>query len=382
MSQIHAPGFVFTAYVRWAGFRVHESLLPLAEMDNDEVGPAVEAAREVLRQHFRARRAEETKTVVEEWREEEVYPYTENPTDPVGQAEQALFNYVAVTASDAVNRIDDQQAKALSLRAIRVAVERDPSSIEFIFQEVLKLPAEKIEEFRELLERTSLPVLVDAMRLVTGRLEFLAGLEMLLFDPGHAPKVLERAHLHKMIESEPWLFGEEFAMHVSDRGLTALLQAHIALRQGAKAIPFLDVDTAVVAMLDELAALGVPMAVLSNCSGEEVEMLADSAIGSRIAHRLLSCDIGCAKPAREAYLAAAERLRLAPEDCLFVGDGSFNELLGTRAAGMSPIWATWFMSGWPPALAATHEAVIAEQRVERALTPSDVVARHAIGTRT
>lgn len=155
-------------------------------------------------------------------------------------------------------------------------------------------------------------------------------------------------------------------------------------RQGAKAVSFLDVDTAVVAMLHELAALGVPMAVLSNCSGEEAEMLADSAIGSRIAHRLLSCDIGCAKPAGEAYLAAAERLRLAPEHCLFVGDGSFKELLGARAAGMWPIWATWFMSGWPPALAATHEAVIAEQRVERALTPSDVVAvvRHAIGTRT
>jgi putative hydrolase of the HAD superfamily len=154
-------------------------------------------------------------------------------------------------------------------------------------------------------------------------------------------------------------------------------------RQGAKAVPFLDVDTAVVAMLDELVALAVPMAVLSNCSGEEVEMLTDSAIGSRITHRLLSCDIGCAKPAREAYLTAAERLRLAAEDCLFVGDGSFDELLGARAAGMRPVWATWFMPGWPPALAATHEAVIAEQRVERALTPSDVVVvvRHAVGTR-
>ncbi len=107
-------------------------------------------------------------------------------------------------------------------------------------------------------------------------------------------------------------------------------------REGAKAVPFLDVDTAVVAMLDELAALAVPMAVLSNCSGEEVEMLADSAIGSRIAHRLLSCDIDCAKPAKEAYLAASERLRLAAADCLFVGDGSFNELLGARAAGMWP----------------------------------------------
>ncbi len=227
--RIHAPGFVFTAYVRWAGFRVHETLLPLADMDNDDVGPAVEAAREALRQHFRERRAESTKSVVDEWREENVYPYDEDPSDALGQAEQALFNYVAVTASEAVNRIEDQQAKALSLSAIRVAVEQAPSSIEVIFREILRLRDAKIDEFRQLIERTSLTALVDAMRLVTGRIEFLAALELLLFDPDHAPKVLERAHLHKMIENEPWLFGEEFSMHVSDRSLTALLQAHVQL---------------------------------------------------------------------------------------------------------------------------------------------------------
>lgn len=227
--RIHAPGFVFTAYVRWAGFRIHESLLPLADLDNGEVGPAVEAAREAVRAHFRDRRIEDTKNVVQEWRDEQVYPYSEDPKDALGQAEQALFNYVAITASEAVNRIDDHQAKALSLSAIRIAVEHDPSSIEVIFQEVLKLPEAKLEEFRQLLERTSLSALVDAMRLVTGRLEFLAGVELLLFDPTHAPKVLERAHLHKMIEGEPWLFGEEFSMHVSDRSLTALLEAHLRL---------------------------------------------------------------------------------------------------------------------------------------------------------
>src|SRR3546814_11158870 len=67
------------------------------------------------------------------------------------------------------------------------------------------------------------------MRLVTGRRDFIAGLELLLFDPAHVPKVLERAHLHKMVENEPWLFGEEFATHVSDKSLTALLGAHLSL---------------------------------------------------------------------------------------------------------------------------------------------------------
>jgi hypothetical protein len=226
---IHAPGFMFTAYVRWAGFRANESLLPLADMDNDEVGPVVNAAREALRAHFRAKRVDDTRSVVQEWRDEEVYPFAADPVDAVEMAEQALFNFVAVSAAEAVNRIEDHQAKALSLGAMRIAVERDPSSIEYIMKEVLKLPEAKVEEFRNLLEQTSLTALVDAMRLVTGRLHFIAGLEILLFDPTNAPKVLERAHLHKMIESEPWLFGEEFATHVSDQSLTALLSAHLGL---------------------------------------------------------------------------------------------------------------------------------------------------------
>jgi hypothetical protein len=67
------------------------------------------------------------------------------------------------------------------------------------------------------------------MRTVTDRLDLLAGVEHLLFDKDAAAEVLERAHLHKIIENEPWLFGEEFAMHVSDQGLTAVLEAHCEL---------------------------------------------------------------------------------------------------------------------------------------------------------
>ncbi|MEZ5247605.1 MAG: ATP-binding protein [Acidimicrobiales bacterium] len=241
---IHAKDFVFTAYVRWAGFRVHESLLPLADLENDEVGPALNSARDALREYFRERQVTDTKTVVQGWRDENVYPFLDEPEDDVGLAEQALFNFVAVSAADAVNRIEDPRSKALSLQTMRVAVERDPSSVEFIMQEVLKLPESKIEEFRSLIERTSLTSILDATRLVTGRLEFLAGLDLLLFDPETAPKALERAHMHKMIENEPWLFGEAFSMHVSDRTLTALLKAHVGAlgREDLVGEPVADAD--------------------------------------------------------------------------------------------------------------------------------------------
>jgi hypothetical protein len=115
------------------------------------------------------------------------------------------------------------------LATITLAVERDPGSLEAVFREVLRLPETKLEELRDLIERTSLSAIIDATRMVTNRLELINSLQTLLFDEDHAPNVLERSHLHKIVEGEPWLFGEEFATHVSDRGLTALLEAHLEI---------------------------------------------------------------------------------------------------------------------------------------------------------
>ena len=228
-AGIRAPGFNFTAYVKWDGFREHEADLLLADTGSSDTGPALEAARQVLRDHFRALSLERTRTVVEDWRSEEVYPYPAPPADEVERAEQALFNFVAVAASTAVNRIDDKQAKALSLQTMKQVVTQDPGSLEIIFREVLALPEDKLAELHSLLERTPLTSLIGAMKKITGRIEFVAGLEMMLFDTQIAPEVLERAHLQEIIGAEPWLFGEEYALHVSDKGLTALLQAHLGL---------------------------------------------------------------------------------------------------------------------------------------------------------
>ncbi|MGI8757485.1 MAG: ATP-binding protein [Acidimicrobiales bacterium] len=226
-AGVQAPGYHFTAYIAWRGFRIHESVLPLAHLDNDQVAPVLVEARQAIRDHFKKRRDSDRRTVVEEWQAEDVYPYKTDPTDPAGEAGQALFNYVAVAASAAVNTIEDKRAKALSLRTIRLVMEQDPTSLEVVLREVLALPEEQLEEFRTLLERTPLTAMLGVVRTITGRLEFLAALEHLLFDPDTAPKVLERAHLHKILENEPWIFGEEYALHVSDRSLTAVLNAHL-----------------------------------------------------------------------------------------------------------------------------------------------------------
>lgn len=243
-AGIQAPGFLFTAYAKWDGFRVHEDNLLLADLGLPEIAEALSSTRAALRSHFRQRAMERSRSTVEEWRRERVYPYPRLPSDETERAEQALFNYVAVTASDAVNSIGDPKAKALSLQTMKVALAQDPGAVEIVFREVLALPEEKLNEFSDLLTRTSLAGLVTAMTKITDRLRFLVALEKMLFDPDTAPKVLERANLQGIVGAETWLFGEEYALHVSDKGLTKVLEAHLHVlgRDPKAARPVRDLD--------------------------------------------------------------------------------------------------------------------------------------------
>jgi len=45
----------------------------------------------------------------------------------------------------------------------------------------------------------------------------------------------------------------------------------------------------------------------------------------------------CEKPDPRIYHLALERLKVKPQDCLYVGDGSSHELTGARKVGMHPV---------------------------------------------
>jgi putative hydrolase of the HAD superfamily len=47
-----------------------------------------------------------------------------------------------------------------------------------------------------------------------------------------------------------------------------------------------------------------------------------------------SSETGIRKPAREIFLIAAERLKLAPGECAYVGDRISRDVIGSRNAGL------------------------------------------------
>ncbi|MHB8499812.1 MAG: hypothetical protein ACYDCG_03990 [Candidatus Acidiferrales bacterium] len=81
----------------------------------------------------------------------------------------------------------------------------------------------------KLLKRTTLSAIISASKLVADRLDFLAGLETMLFDPDLKKHFKERSQLHRLLADNTWIFGEEFALTVDDQSLTDVLRKHLKL---------------------------------------------------------------------------------------------------------------------------------------------------------
>lgn len=225
-ASIQANGYEFTAYIRWDGFRYMEDRLLLAENDQ-EMSPIINAARDRLREHFTQRSKQHILTVVQEWKEDKVYPYEHEPIDEQEEAVRSLFDVVAVKAAPAVNSSNDKIAKRLSLRLLREALETNPTALHQVLTEVLQLSSDSLDELSKLLNHTTLSAIIKASSMIVKRLQFLRGLEILVFDPESKQQIKERSQLHRILANETWVFGEEYALTVDDQSLTSALKAHI-----------------------------------------------------------------------------------------------------------------------------------------------------------
>lgn len=227
-AGIQAPGFEFTGYLAWSGFAEDEALV-LANLSSGETQTVIEAAREQLREHFKERAAEETRRLIEDWKAEQVYPFTGDPATKAEKSARDLFDVVAVSASTAVNASDNKTSRRLSLRLLREALENDPGSLHKVLRDVLDLKQDRLEELSQLLDRSSLTALIETSKAIADRLEFLRGLESLVLDPDLSKVVKERSQLHRILAGETWVFGEEFALAADDETLTTVLKRHAAI---------------------------------------------------------------------------------------------------------------------------------------------------------
>jgi 2-haloacid dehalogenase len=114
----------------------------------------------------------------------------------------------------------------------------------------------------------------------------------------------------------------------------------------------------VVATLTTLAAAGLPLAIVTNCS-RRLGLIAARQVGVRFAHVITAEEAGFYKPDPRPYQLALDRLGVAPQNCLFVA-GSAYDLIGTAKLGLSTYWHDRIGMTRPEAAAAplAHERTL------------------------
>ncbi|MBK1711971.1 ATP-binding protein [Rubrivivax gelatinosus] len=226
------PGseFNFTAYLRsdYISGLHNDNLLALEEL-NADLRRLIEDARDALRAHFRRRKAETAGELVQQWKDEGVYPFAGEAMDSVEKARREVFDICALNVHQYIDSFREGPSKdrQFTLRMLKAALDENPESLKRILTDVLDMPKERQTELADLLQYTTLSAIIEASKMVTDRLQFLAGLHELLFQPDLKQSLKERTQLHRMLEGETWIFGEEYLLTNSDENLNTVLRKQL-----------------------------------------------------------------------------------------------------------------------------------------------------------
>ena len=144
-------------------------------------------------------------------------------------------------------------------------------------------------------------------------------------------QVRARGHLGSAEATLRWVTEQ-----AGGRPRTAQLQAAVPARVDAlKADTRLRADAE--SVLRAIRRRGLRTALISDCTHELPAFLPSMPIAPLLDVTVFSVEVGRCKPDPLIYLEACRRLRVAPEHCLYVGDGGSHELTGATAVGMTAV---------------------------------------------
>ncbi|MGW0355825.1 hypothetical protein ACWDXV_16620 [Nocardia nova] len=219
----------WSAYLEWEGFGDPE-LMSQADLFEPRIRHTalVAAADRATQEYLNGRLQEHKGDVIAKWKEEQVYPYDGTPTSAAEEVEREIFDIVAVIASPGIGR--DKKQKSLSLRLLQEATRAEPSRTRRLLDAVLDLSGEEQEVLSELLERTKLASIIRSAQTVADRADFIEGLSRLLFSDATRKEFREVDQLHPMLVQEPWIFGDEWSLALSESGLTRVVKTIVNMQ--------------------------------------------------------------------------------------------------------------------------------------------------------
>jgi putative hydrolase of the HAD superfamily len=92
-----------------------------------------------------------------------------------------------------------------------------------------------------------------------------------------------------------------------------------------------------VEVLATLRKDGYKTGLISDCTGEIPLIWDETPFANLFDVKIFSCVVKTKKPDPRIYRMAIDHLKVKPEECLYVGDGSSKELTGALKMGMHPV---------------------------------------------
>lgn len=235
-QRVKAPNCDFSIYASSDYFTElnDDGILESTDLTVD-TRDVVELIIDKTRQHFLDKALDDKSKIVDEWKKQNIYPYHDTGVfNPVEDAERKVFDILAVSVQSYLKKFDkaDNKTKVFTFRLLKQAIKDNPDSVQKIISEVLGLKKKEQDDLALLLEKTTLSTIISASKAVANRLDFIKGLEQLLFDDSTKNAFLERDQLHKILEKEAWIFREDFNLTGSEENLNEVLNKHIGLLGG------------------------------------------------------------------------------------------------------------------------------------------------------
>lgn len=134
------------------------------------------------------------------------YPYIK--FSPSSESKRNVFNQIAYHLEKEYNLLRNN---VTIRKVIYPLVDRaiNNGNIESIVNSILDLKDEKLEKFKDLLKKVNLDEVIEFSEKIARRNQFLDFLYKIIYEePSKFLK--ERSQLHKIIEKELWLFGEQY----------------------------------------------------------------------------------------------------------------------------------------------------------------------------
>jgi len=89
--------------------------------------------------------------------------------------------------------------------------------------------------------------------------------------------------------------------------------------------------------LKQLKKIGFKIGLISDCTYEIPLIWGESLLSPHFDDFIFSCSVGIKKPDPRIYHLACKKLKVKPENCIYIGDGSSRELSGALNVGMFPV---------------------------------------------